>query len=152
MTNLQVNKNAPIADFMTMNPVVVLPTDNMVTVRQLMEENGFHHLPVVDEQGHLAGMISYSDYMKSVHNLFHTQVENVISERYMNSVLAKDVMTSQTNLIALDARATLEDAIRLFRANRFHALPVVGKGFKLEGIVTAHDLLVLFSDHFLHIH
>lgn len=152
MTHLHVSKNAPISDFMTINPVAVLPTDNMVKVRQLMEENEFHHLPVVDEKGLLVGMISYSDYMKSVHNLFHTQVENAISERYMNSVLAKDVMTHQAKLIALDARATLEDAIRLFRANRFHALPVVGKSFKLEGIVTAHDLLVLFSDHFLHIH
>jgi CBS domain-containing protein len=48
----------PIAECMTLNPVVVHPKEPVGVAIQRMEEGGYRHLPVVDEAGRPVGILS----------------------------------------------------------------------------------------------
>lgn len=140
-------KNSLVTTLMTASPLCVSPTDTMQTVHNLFHENAFHHLPVTDQHGRLVGMVSYTDYMRSVRSLFNAPGETSADSRFLSSILVQDVMTDTHKLIALDTKATLIDALRLFKANRFHAVPIIGKHNKLEGILSVFDLLRAMEQH-----
>lgn len=140
------NKHTPITDLMSDTPVVLHTTDPMQKAQEIFREHGFHHLPVVDDKGHLAGMVSFNDYMRVIRNIYNSPLERKDDQRYLSTVLAKDIMTPAHNVVALDTRATLEDALRLFLANRFHALPIIESSHRLAGIITVHDLVKALSE------
>jgi CBS domain-containing protein len=48
----------PVADVMTPNPVMVHPKEPIGAAVQRMEEGGYRHLPVVDEEGRPVGVLS----------------------------------------------------------------------------------------------
>ena len=48
----------PVAECMTANPVVVSPKEPIAAAVRRMEEGGYRHLPVVDEGGHVVGILS----------------------------------------------------------------------------------------------
>jgi len=146
-----INKQTRVIECMTTNPVTLTPTDTMQAAHDLLQAHPFHHLPVVNTQGCLVGMVSFSDYMRVLRNIYDTPSEKKEDNRYLSTVLVQDVMTDGHRVIALDEQATLEDAFRLMKANKFHALPIIGKNNALKGIITVYDLLKLLGDHFLKI-
>ncbi len=54
-----------VRDWMTRNPTTVGPDDSVETVRQLVEQNTFHHLLVV-EHARLIGVISDRDRLRNL--------------------------------------------------------------------------------------
>jgi CBS domain-containing protein len=53
----------PVSQIMT-SPLITVRTDmSMAECARIMKENRIHHLPVIDEQGHLVGMISATDFL-----------------------------------------------------------------------------------------
>lgn len=138
-------KNSLVSALMTPSPLCVSPTDTMQTVHNIFHENAFHHLPVTDQVGRLVGIVSYTNYMRAVRSLFNAPGETSADSRFLSSILVQDVMTDTHQLIALDTKSTLIDALRLFKANRFHAIPVISQNHKLEGILSVYDLLRAFE-------
>jgi CBS domain-containing protein len=53
-----------VGDIMTGEPIVVGKRDKILVAAQRMAQNHVHSCPVVDEQGHLAGMITTLDVVK----------------------------------------------------------------------------------------
>lgn len=92
----------------------------------LLRKHDIHHLPVVDPQGRLEGMLSQSDFLKL---LDPATGENPSVTTIMTAHLAK-----------LEPDDALRTAANLFSLNRFHALPVV-EGKKLVGILTTLDVI-----------
>jgi acetoin utilization protein AcuB len=133
-----------ITEIMTPNPIVVAPDATLSEISAVWKDHSIHHLPVVDYRGHLVGILSFTDFARASREIFHTPMEKMESTRLQKSVLVKDLMTDQHRMIALDTGASLTDAIRLFKANRFHALPVI-EGKRLVGIVTVYDMILAFE-------
>jgi CBS domain-containing protein len=48
----------PISEVMTPDPVAVLPKDSIRTVIRRMQQGGYRHLPVVDEENRPVGVLS----------------------------------------------------------------------------------------------
>ncbi len=136
----------PVSRIMTAKPTTVAPTDTMDKVRLLFEKGGFHHLPVV-EGGRLVGLISYTDYLRLIRNVFSNQQEVRTNERVLQAVLVRDVMTE--HLLCLSPDDTVETALRIFKANQFHSLPVVDQHMHLLGIVTTLDMMRVLETIFL---
>lgn len=130
-----------IEEVMTNKPVCVHPRDLMTVVDRLFRENSFHHLPVVDEEGILVGIISKVEYysLQDSFSLLRPNNRRDVNERLLSSLLVKDVM--KKNPIALHANDTLVDAALVFDENKFHALPIVEEDDRLIGIITPHDLV-----------
>lgn len=134
--------NTSIAALMTQKPLTVAPKDNLEVVRHLFESKGFHHVPVV-ENNVLKGIVSYTDYLRIIKEIYAHVETNTISQSGLNKVLVEDVMT--TNPICLSPTDTVEDALRIFRTHAFHAIPVVENNQYLVGILSTHDLVKLLE-------
>lgn len=127
---------------MTRKPVTVRPNDNLEKVRSLFEQQGFHHVPVVDE-GRLAGIVSYTDYLRVISEVFGNQQEQRTNQRLLQAVLVSEIMT--TDVTCLSPDDTVDEALRVFNANNFHALPVVEGNRHLVGILSTFDLIKMLE-------
>lgn len=56
---------AHVRDYMTSNPVSIRPDLSVEEATQVMLENGFRHLPVVDDDQRLIGIISIRDLARA---------------------------------------------------------------------------------------
>src|SRR5690606_21878891 len=60
-----VSKDVKVTQLMTPNPYTVSPSNTVEEVMNLMTENRFRHLPVM-EDGRLVGLVSIGDMVKSM--------------------------------------------------------------------------------------
>lgn len=130
----------PIKNIMTRNLTYVRMDTSVEEISKIFETEEFHHLPVVDQDGQVAGMISKSDYFKlmdsmSIFNTTGSQMEN---KKMFKTLLAGEIMNARAACIHEDA--SVESAIQIFVENRFRALPVVAED-KIIGIVTPVDVM-----------
>ena len=134
-------KNISIKEIMTREVITVSPTDNMTVVDEIFKKNNIHHVPVIDKNGKVVGLISSTDYNKlqNTFTFFINDKSEAYNKAIMRSLLVEDVMTK--HIATLQNDSTVMVAAGIFNENLFHAIPVVDKQGKLEGIVTTFDLL-----------
>ncbi len=120
--------NERLSSIMTTNVFTVKPDDTLAHVHHTLLNKRFHHLPVVDEEGKLLGIITSYDLMKL----------GVSPSEFANTPV-KDVMT--TPVASLRPEELIGGAARVFLENLFHGLPIADENGKLVGIVTTHDVL-----------
>ncbi len=135
------NKYAKLREVMTEQVITVKPTDTMARVDEIFNTHHIHHLPVVDDDGKVVGIISKTDYYKMQHGLtmFHSAKSEEYNQALFHSILVEDVMTKQVATLHPDD--TVATAAAYFRENLFHAIPIVDEHKRLVGIVTTYDLL-----------
>jgi len=125
-----------------------LMSDRVVTVGReaschdavtLMVRNKIRHLPVVDHEGVLCGILTDRDLR---HHLFEPEVFRAIGrvpvERMLSETSVRKVMSAPA--ISIGGDAELEEAARVMRQEGLGSLPVVERG-RIVGIVTETDLL-----------
>ena len=67
----------PVGDVMTQDVVVGLPQDDIMSVAHVMTERRFRHLPVVDENKKVIGMISIGDVMKAQRDAYRGEIDTL---------------------------------------------------------------------------
>ncbi len=144
--------NTKLSEIMTTNVVTASPDDNLETLVKVFKNNDFHHLPVIDENQKLVGILSKSDYLMLCDSMsiFKNKYEEKQNNRFFKSMLIKDVM--RKDIAKLKPENTVMIAAGFFRENLFHAVPIVDKEDKLLGIVTTFDLLNLAFKEPIQIH
>src|SRR5512132_2916414 len=115
--------NAVAKDILTPHVVSVTEDMELRTVAQLFEDEAITGAPVVDEQGHVVGVISRSDLV--AHDL--TTPRSVPPE-----VLAAATVKEDTPIPEVAARMAQQG---------IHRVIVVDKAQQLRGIVTSMDVL-----------
>ena len=141
-------------DLMT-SPVITIQQDASVAdAAKLMLERDVSALPVLDDSGRLAGILTHSDFGLSPK--FRPLVENIYSllgstttpehlEETAHQVGNRQVReVMRRNIITVNEDASIEHIARLMLRSQIHRLPVVADG-KLVGIVTRHDFLKLIA-------
>jgi acetoin utilization protein AcuB len=120
-----------VRDFMTRNPVCLRPESDPLAGIALCKSGRFRHLPVVDTDSCVLGVVSRADL-----ELFLAEVESpgVMRRQYrVEQVNVRDVP-------AVGPDVPLEEAAQLMAENKTTCLPVVEEG-KLVGVVTETDML-----------
>ncbi len=112
--------------------VVVRPQDNLRTVFARMRSADVSQLPVVDESGHVVGLIDESDVLAAL----LTDPEGA-DKTFARPV--KDVMT--TRLETISAEAPIADLVPLFRKDY---IAIVMDGDQFLGVATRLDLINYF--------
>ena len=130
-------RNDPISHVMTKNPVVLETGDSLSKARQLFEESGVHHLPVV-HGGELAGMLSWTDFLRVSFGEFGNQDVRSLDAVLDHTRKLRDVM--RTDVVTMPLSGTVRDAAVILSRGGFHSVPVVD-GNRLAGIVTSTDLI-----------
>jgi acetoin utilization protein AcuB len=137
-------KAVSVSQIMTTEVITVRPDDTMEMVHRIFHATDIHHLPVVDADGKVVGIVSKADYysISNAFPLFRPDLRDAANQRLFRSLLVDDVMTRQVATLFPDDSITV--AAGFFKENLFHAIPIVDKHGKLLGILTTFDLLNFF--------
>ncbi len=125
--------NEALSTIMTRNVVTLSPTDKLSKAKNLIFEKHYHHIPVVNEDGTIEGIVTSYDLMKL----------NLKFEEY-DSMLIEQVMTRK--IVTLQPEEKIGAAARIFLRHLFHGLPIVDENRHLQGIVTTHDVMRFVFD------
>lgn len=130
----------PVSEIMTTDVICISPNQTMEEVERVFNENSINHLPVVNENREILGMVSKSDVYKVSYGLsvFHNRYKKVYNQSLFRSLLVSDVMTE--NVACLTPDKTIGVAIGIFKENLFRALPIVEERV-VVGIVTPIDII-----------
>lgn len=132
------NTDMPISSIMTKKLVTVEPETTLARIKSLFEANAFHHLPVINTEKKLVGIISKEDFARAAYLMSLNTSGRTYSNLEYSALSAKDIMT--TYPVFLEPNDTIGLAADIFLANKFHALPILEEG-ELQGLVTTHDLV-----------
>ena len=131
-----------VKDRMTPKPVTITPEASFPEAFALIREKNVRHLPVVDKQGSLLGIVAQTD-------LLHASPSSAtsLSIYEMNYLLANlrvsEVMSSPPITVPEDA--PLEEAARLMVEKKIGCLPVMRDG-NLVGMITETDIFKAFVE------
>jgi CBS domain-containing membrane protein len=125
-----------VRDLMTSVVETLSVGDTLLAARKQLERGRIRHLPVVDGNERLLGLITHRHILNAW--VSHGQPglerpEGIAAEVPVEVLMEKDVLT-------VDPDTTAAEAARLLISYRFGCLPVVDHG-KLVGIVTESDFV-----------
>lgn len=135
-----------VSDLMTSSPDTVFSDDDLGDVYALMNEKMIRHVPVIDHDGSVEGLVSQRDLIRTVLHAFD-DLTFLDQRDALRGMLVRDVMTADPDTVAPDM--PLSDAGRLLLENKIGCLPVV-EGTRLVGILTESDFIkrvVMESEH-----
>ena len=144
------DKTINIGQIMTTEVLYLHPEDIMDKVKDIFNKYDFHHLPVVNDNEEVVGIISKTDYFKLQHTftMFKRKDSKAFNQAIFRSLLVKEVMTD--SVVMLQPEESIQVAMGVFRENLFHAIPIVNEQKKLLGILSTYDLLnYAFKDEML---
>ncbi len=104
------------------NPVTLRPDQTLADAKALIERYNFTGFPVVDDKGHVVGIVTNRDMR------FATSDDTPVH-----------VMMTSDNLAILREPADRDEAKNLMRARRIEKLLVTDKNGKLTGLLTLKD-------------
>jgi acetoin utilization protein AcuB len=127
---------------MTRKVVTIDKDTDLLKAKELMEQYHIRHLPVIESDGMLIGIVSDRDIRSALPLSYYRKDEAAKEKTVVPSIKVKEVMSRElTTLTPMD---TIEDALLLIQKMKVGALPVVDEKGKLNGIVTVRDLLSAF--------
>ncbi|HXX33312.1 MAG TPA: CBS and ACT domain-containing protein [Thermodesulfobacteriota bacterium] len=128
------------------NPVTISPDASFYEARDLIHEKGVRHLPVVDKNNRLVGIVTDRDIREAA-----PSDATLLSIQELNYLLAKlrvsAFMTPKEKLITITPDTLIEEAVKLMHDRKVGCLLVL-EGGKLYGIFTETDALDLLVDVF----
>jgi CBS domain-containing protein len=128
-----------VDDVMTRRLVTVTETDRLADAEQAMLRLRVRHLPVVDREGTLVGLVSHGDLLHAASSPLsdrETDRNSVISRVQVGKIMQREVLTVQRG----DA---LVEAGKLMWESKVSCLPVVDPYGALLGIITEADFIAL---------
>jgi len=119
-----------VREVMATHPITVRPHETARHAYQLMRDNRFRHLPVV-EDGRLVGILSDRD------------LRPVLLSPGLARARVRELMSEDLTTVGPDT--PIEEAASLLVVKKIGCLPVVAQG-QLVGIVTETDLLAVLVE------
>lgn len=133
--------NLRVRDLMTSELFAVRQAAPVSVLQDLMDEKRIRHVPVVDDDGTLVGLVSQRDVIRCASAADELPLST--SGDLLGAIRAEDIMTQQVETV--DADDDLAAAARIMLENKYGCLPVVEEGV-LAGIITEADFVRLMAD------
>ena len=128
------------------NPVTIGPDASFYEARNLIHEKGVRHLPVIDKNNVLVGIVTDRDIREAA-----PSDATLLSVQELNYLLGKlkvsSFMTPKDKLITITPDTLIEEAAQLMHDHKIGCLPVL-EGGKLYGLFTETDALDHLVDIF----
>ena len=129
---------------MTKNPYYIHPDMSINDIRSLMSKEKIGHLPVLDKNNVLVGLVTRKDLFKAAPSAA-TSLDMYEISYLLSKITAKDVMEKAVVTVGEDE--VIEEAARIMADNSIGCLPVM-RGKLLVGIITDKDLFHVFVNAF----
>ena len=126
-----------VSNYMSTRVISIPPTMGIREAFFKMKENSIRHLPIIDENNKLIGIISDRELRRPN---WVDEAQDISHVYYLdNDMKVSDVMI--TDVFVLHTYDTLSKAVSLLRKNNIGAAPVLDKTESLVGMLSAIDLL-----------
>ncbi|QTA79558.1 CBS domain-containing protein [Desulfonema limicola] len=123
--------------------VVTIGRDTgIIEIKSLMKEYGIRHLPVVDKNSNLIGIVTDRDIRSAMPSILLDDFDSAEVRGKLAGLTAKDIMTKEPTTVS--PTYTLQDVLLLMQDKKVGAFPVVDKDGKLKGIISIRDLMRAF--------
>ncbi len=131
-----------VRDLMTPKVFTLKPGDSLEALYELMNEKHVRHVPIVDREGDLVGLVTHRDLSRTVlgpqEGLPLSVQEDLLRRRRVREIMATEVDT-------IEPDEPLEEAAEMLLENKIGCLPVV-EGEHLVGILTEADFVRYFLE------
>lgn len=126
-----------VRDLMTDHVFTLRPQDDVETLYDLMDTRHVRHVPIVDREGDLVGLVTQRDLSRSVlgpqDELPLSMQQELRRRRKVREIMATEVDT-------IEPDEDLKTAAEMLIENKIGCLPVV-EGEHLVGILTESDFV-----------
>jgi CBS domain-containing membrane protein len=128
-----------VRDVMTADVTTLQRNDKLSLADDIMRLGRIRHLPVLDENGQLAGLVTQRDLFRGALAKALGYGERA-QRQLMDTLVVKEVMTSA--VITTTPDTLLSEAAHVLIERKIGCLPVVEAG-RLVGIITEGDFVTL---------
>lgn len=118
------SENQKVGDIMNTKTITAQETDSALLVLKMMEWNNIHHLPILNDDNDLIGLLTWTDvktYLEKPEEL----------DKSVSKIMRKELFTATEEF-------SIKKATILMKAKAINCLPVV-HGNKLVGIISSKD-------------
>jgi acetoin utilization protein AcuB len=122
-----------VEEIMKTDVSTLSPTDTISDAIQLMNSKKIRHIPIINSENHLIGLITGSRIRNATPSIFHADEHLEDLQKPLEMIMRKDIITGHP----LDF---VEEVAGLFYDHHISCLPIM-KDKKLVGIITETDLL-----------
>lgn len=119
-----------VHDHMTPRPITLRIDADFKSALKVMEQHAIHHLPVLDADNRLVGIVAERDLMFAALRYLGSSVD-------VEQVMHRKVVTARPDM-------TVTAAASLMVANAIGGLPVVDDGGNVVGVITETDIFKAF--------
>jgi len=126
-----------VRDLMTEHVFTLRQNDRLLDLEELMSSRHVRHVPVVDRDGELVGLVSHRDLARGILG----RIDDVpigVEEDILRRRRVGEIMVTEPETVEPDAR--LRDAAEIMLEDKIGCLPVV-EGTRLVGILTEADFV-----------
>lgn len=116
----------PVSRYMTAKPITIAGTATLGEARRIMQEHQIRHLPVVDGEGRLAGIVSERDL----------HVIETLGSVELGGLRVEDAMAEEPFVVSGDA--ALDEVVEVMGERKYGCVVVTDKR-GIAGIFTAVD-------------
>jgi acetoin utilization protein AcuB len=135
-----------ISEYMTKDPLKINPDLTISQAREILDSKHFRHLPVVDDNGRLLGIITDRDIRSAYPSSLAPDEERKRTLEQTTITPVGSIMSRVLSTLSPDA--TLDDALLFFRKHIVGAIPITDKENKLVGIFSIRDMIKAYSNIF----
>jgi acetoin utilization protein AcuB len=122
-----------VEEIMKMDVAHLFPSDTISKAILLMASKKIRHIPIINEENNLVGLITDRDIKDAAPSIFRANDNTEDLEKPVSTIMKQNVITGHP----LDF---VEEIAALFYEHKISCMPIV-KDLKLVGIVTETDLL-----------
>lgn len=138
-----------VADIMTKEVVTLTPTDLLRDAIDVMQQGRFRHVPVLEPNGRVVGVVSDRDVLRHLpplgaqpqrgaegfrQRLFHVDLEDPVLRTPIRDIMKRDVA-------CIAADCSLYEAARKLTDDGISSLPVVDEKRRMVGLATVTDFM-----------
>lgn len=141
-------------DLMSFPVTTIKASATVGDAADLMLERGLSCLPVIDESGHLSGMLTHTDF--SMHHRFKPLAQNLYSllgswgkpeavEEVYHEIRSRKISEVMSHPVStVEENTPVTEVVETMLRDHVNRLPVM-RAKTIVGIITRHDLIKLIS-------
>jgi len=136
-----------VKEIMTRNVITVSPDTSLKEVSKILKEKRISGVPVVDNGGNIVGIITITDILAIIRQIYEWQalerstagvnISELLGVEWLNKKV-NEVM--RKNVYTLDENKSINEVMRLMFTHQIHTIPIVNDN-KLVGVVGKRDLV-----------
>jgi CBS domain-containing membrane protein len=122
---------------MTEKVFTLSSTDDLTALYDLMDAEHIRHIPVIDEENELVGLVTHRDLLRNAlsppADLPRSMQREILSRSSVDRIMIQEIET-------IEPDAPIGEAAEIMLENKYGCLPVV-EGKRLVGILTEADFV-----------